>query len=114
MAPPESADAPAPAATWQGFHSAPEASVAAMQNAFVALLALQSAQGMQGAVPAASGGPWAYPELRAVTELVAAPVRMLEDAFLSGGPFDRLDATAWVFQVRHRGVLARSTTECCA
>lgn len=70
-----------------------------MQNAFVALLALQSAQGMHGAVPAVSGGPWAQPELRAVTEMVAAPVKILEEAFLSGGPFDRPDATAWVFQV---------------
>lgn len=77
-----------------------------MQNAFVALLALQSARGMHGAVPVASGGPWAHPELRAVTEMVAVPVRMLEETFLSGGPFDRPDATAWVFQVLQ--VLPRS------
>jgi hypothetical protein len=100
-APPASPDAPQAAAEWQGFHAAPEASVAAMQNAFVALLELQGARGMRGAEPVATGGPWANPELRAVAELVAAPVAMLREAFLSGGPFDRADATAWVFQVRH-------------
>jgi hypothetical protein len=97
--PPEAPDAPRPAVTWQGFYNAPEVSVAAMHSAFQALLSLQSAKGMHDAVPATIGGPWAHPQLRAVTELIAAPVRMLEEAFLSGGPFDRPDATAWVFQV---------------
>ena len=108
--PPESPDSPAPEITWQGFNVAPEASVAAMQNAFVALLALQNARGMHDTVPAASGGPWANPELRAVTELVAAPVRMLEEAFLSGGPFDRADATVWVFQVSFLEVVSLGST----
>lgn len=90
-------DGPAPAeSAWRGFQGAPEASAAAAQAAFAALLQLQAARGMR---PAAAAGPWADPELWAVRELLQEQLRGLQETFLSGGVFDRPDATAWVFQV---------------
>lgn len=91
----------APATAWRGFQGAPEAAAAAVQAAFAALLQLQAARGIHPAAAAAAAGPWAVPELWAVRELLQEQLGGLRETFLSGGVFDRPDATAWVFQVRH-------------
>lgn len=104
-------DGPAPAqSAWRGFQHAPEASAAAAQAAFAALLQLQAARGMRPAAAAAAAGPWADPELWAVRELLQEQLRGLQETFMSGGVFDRPDATTWVFQVSRPALaLLRST-----